>query len=194
MTIRTLTFTTLYPSETIPHHGIFVEQRLRHLLGSGEVETSVIAPVPWFPIKHPGMGEYALLASVPRRENRYGIDIAHPRFPRIPKIGMTVAPLLMALALRRTVAEHASKSPFDLIDAHYFYPDGVAAAILGRWLDKPVVITARGTDVNLIPNYTIPRKLILWAAEQSSAMITVSDALNSRLVDLGADKSKVTTL
>ena len=33
---------------------------------------------------------------------------------------------------------------FDAIDAHYFYPDGVAAAMLGRYFNKPVVITARG--------------------------------------------------
>ena len=194
MTIRTLTFTTLYPSQSVPHHGIFVEQRLRHLLRSGEVETGVIAPVPWVPIRHRSMGEYALLASVPRREERHGIDIQHPRFPRIPKVGMSIAPLLMAVALRRTVAQHGARSPFDIIDAHYFYPDGVAAAMLGKWLNKPVVITARGTDINLIPNFAIPKKWILWAAEQSRGIITVSDALRERLIELGVDETKITTL
>ena len=55
---------------------------------------------------------------------------------------------------------------FDLIDAHYFYPDGVAAALLGKWLNKPVVITGRGTDLNLIPQHTLPRMQIQWAARR----------------------------
>ena len=45
--IRTLLFSTLYPSVARPAHGIFVETRLRELLKTGEVETRVVAPVPW---------------------------------------------------------------------------------------------------------------------------------------------------
>jgi|GEM_PF-4892975 len=33
--IRTLLFSTLYPSSVRPGHGIFVETRLRHLLAQG---------------------------------------------------------------------------------------------------------------------------------------------------------------
>ena len=46
--VRTLLFSTLYPSASRPTHGIFVETRLRELLKSGAVETRVVAPVPWF--------------------------------------------------------------------------------------------------------------------------------------------------
>jgi hypothetical protein len=56
-----------------PSHGIFVETRLRHLLASGEVETRVIAPVPWFPFRHNMFGDYAHYAAVPRQEVRNGI-------------------------------------------------------------------------------------------------------------------------
>ncbi|MGH7000378.1 MAG: hypothetical protein ACREEA_02605 [Stellaceae bacterium] len=47
--IRILTFTTLYPNAAQPNHGIFVENRLRHLVASGRVAAHVLAPVPWFP-------------------------------------------------------------------------------------------------------------------------------------------------
>jgi hypothetical protein len=66
--IRTLLFSTLYPSCVRPSHGIFVETRLRHLLASGKVETRVVAPVPWFPFEHKRFGEYAKHAAVPRYE------------------------------------------------------------------------------------------------------------------------------
>ena len=44
-----LTFTTLYPSQTRPQHGIFVETRLRKLVESGAVDARVMTPCPWFP-------------------------------------------------------------------------------------------------------------------------------------------------
>jgi len=193
--IRTLLFSTLYPSSVRPNHGIFVETRLRHLLASGEVETYVIAPVPWFPFKHQRFGEYAKHAAVPAHEERNGIRIEHPRYLLLPKIGMNSAPYTLAstglAAAKRLIAEGYD---FDLIDAHYFYPDGVAATMIGKALGKPVVITARGTDINLIPQYDKPRKLILQAAEDCAAMITVSAALKNAIVGFGGTAQKITVL
>ena len=89
--IKLLTFTTLYPNESMPRHGVFVEQRLRQLLSSGEIDTRVVAPVPWFPFKHKRFGSYANFARVPQEEERHGIRINHPRYPLLPKIGMSTA-------------------------------------------------------------------------------------------------------
>jgi glycosyltransferase involved in cell wall biosynthesis len=118
------------------------------------------------------------MAATPARETRNGIDVLPPRYPVVPKVGMTVAPLLLAAAasgpLRRLQAEGFD---FDLIDAHYFYPDGVAAALLARLLRKPLAITARGTDLNLIPRHALPRRMIRWAARRADASIGVSQAL-----------------
>jgi teichuronic acid biosynthesis glycosyltransferase TuaC len=83
---------------------------------------------------------------------------------------------------------------FDLIDAHYFYPDGVAAALLGRWLGKPVVITARGSDLNLFPSFVGPRRLIRWAAHEAAAVVTVSDTLRGALLELDVDAGRITVL
>ncbi len=83
---------------------------------------------------------------------------------------------------------------FDAIDAHYVYPDGVAAVWLGKRFGLPVVMTARGTDVNLIPRYPRPRRLIQGAIRDCAAMIAVSGALKQALVDLGAPDGKVTVL
>jgi glycosyltransferase involved in cell wall biosynthesis len=193
--VRTLTFSTLFPNAEQPSHGIFVENRLRHLVASGAVETRVVAPVPWFPSDHPLFGAYARYARVPSAESRHGIKILHPRFAVIPKIGMTAAPLLLYLGARSAVrAMLAEGWSFDLIDAHYFYPDGVAAVLLGRELGRPVVITARGTDINLVPEHAASRRMIRWAAAHADAMITVCEALRSRLVALGADPARVRTL
>lgn len=46
-----LVLTTLYPNSVKPRHGIFIETRLKKLIGSGLCQADVIAPVPWFPFK-----------------------------------------------------------------------------------------------------------------------------------------------
>lgn len=180
--IRTLLFSTLYPSRARPLHGLFVETRLRELLRTGEVETTVMAPVPWFPSAHPRWGDYAAMAATPARETRSGIDVLHPRYPVVPKVGMTIAPLLLAAAsigpIRRLIAEGRD---FDLIDAHYFYPDGVAATMLARHFRKRVVVTARGSDLNVISRYPTARWLMQWAARHADASIGVCSALAEQI-------------
>jgi glycosyltransferase involved in cell wall biosynthesis len=190
-----MSFSTLYPNPETPFHGIFVENRLRHLIQSGEVAAMMVAPVPWFPFKHQTFGRYASFARVPYEEQRRGVTVLHPRYPRMPKVGMSSAPFLMYAALRKLCAEILkARFRFDLIDAHYFYPDGVAAALLGQSLGKPVVITARGTDVNLIPEYGVPRRLVRWAAARAAGVVAVSGALRERLIELGVPGSRVEVL
>jgi glycosyltransferase involved in cell wall biosynthesis len=192
--IRLLTFSTLFPNAERPNHGVFVENRLRHLVASGAAGSVVVAPVPWFPATAARFGDWARHARAPRQEMRHGLQVLHPRYPVLPRIGMSVAPWLMLRALlpmlRRLHAQHR----FDAIDAHYVYPDGVAAVWLGRRLGLPVVVTARGTDVTLIPGYAVPRRLIRGAIRDAAALISVSAALKQGLVALGAPDDKVTVL
>ena len=193
--MKLLTYTSLYPSARQPQHGVFVENRLRRIVECGDVTARVVAPAPWFPFAGSRFGQYGAFAEIPDRETRFGIDIRHPRYPVLPRIGMSVAPALMYAATRAAVRRlRDDATGFDLIDAHYFYPDGVAAAMLGRALGRPVAITARGTDVNLIPDYPAPRRQILRAAEQASAIIAVSDALRRRMIDIGIAADRITVL
>ena len=193
--MRLLTFSTLFPSAARPNHGIFVENRLRHLVASGEIVSTVVAPAPWFPSASPRFGDWALHAQTPEWETRHGLEIHHPRFPVIPRIGMSLAPWLLYRAMIPVVRRLlAAGNRFDAIDAHYVYPDGVAAVWLGHRFGLPVVITARGTDVNLIPRFAIPRRLIQNAIHGAAALVAVSAALKAVLVELGAPDEKVTVL
>ena len=176
--VRTLLFSTLFPSSVRPGHGIFVQTRLRELLATGAVDVRVVAPVPWFFSSHSRFGDYALYARTPRRETLQGVPVFHPRYPLPPKVGMTLAPLSMALAAAPVIRSILAEGfDFDLIDAHYYYPDGVAAALLAKWFSKPLVVTARGSDINLISQYRWPRRMMQWAARRAAASIGVSKAL-----------------
>lgn len=193
--MKILLFSSLFPSAQRPIHGIFVETRLRELVKTGQVQAKVVAPVPWFPSTHPRFGEYAQFAATPPLEHRNGLEVHHPRYLLLPRIGMNMAPYAMARGALSTIRQlRRDGFDFDLIDAHYYYPDGVAAGLLARWLGKPFVVTARGTDLNLIPQYARPRRLILETATNASASIGVCQALMDSLRDLGADPSKLNTL
>jgi glycosyltransferase involved in cell wall biosynthesis len=185
--MRILTFTTLYPNAAASTHGIFVENRLRCFAHAAEAEVRVLAPVPWFPFKSERFGRYAVYARAPRAEERFGFMVEHPRFFVPPKVGMTVAPLLLFAVARRAARQLAQSGwDFDLIDAHYFYPDGVAAVMLGRALSRPVTITARGSDLGAIARrYAPQRAMVRWAARNADAVITVSQGLREELLALG---------
>lgn len=193
--MRVLVATTLYPNEVSPNHGIFVENRFRAVLAAQDIEVKVVAPAPWFPLDSKIFGSWAKYAKIPSQEQRYGIDIRHPKYLVIPKLGMTAA----VHALEHALFKQAQKLiecgwDFDLIDAHYFYPDGVAAARVAEKLGKPIVITARGSDINLIPQYHWQRMMVLEAAQKSTANITVCQALKDEMIRIGAQPDKITVL
>ncbi len=190
--LRVLVFSTLYPSSARPGFGLFVETRLRELLASGQVQARVVAPVPWFYSTDPRHGDRARMAATPRAEQRHGIEVLHPRYALPPRIGQNIAPFVLALgalpAVRRLQREGFD---FDLVDAHFYYPDGVAAALLARWLGKPLVITARGSDLNVFGRDAIPRALMRWAAGVASASVGVCQALVDVLRGWGVDAASL---
>lgn len=179
----------------MPAHGVFVENRLRAYRARHDCDVKVIAPVPWFPFRNGTFGKYARWARAPKREWRDGIEVRHPRYFLPPKAGMSHAPRALARCLRREVDRLTREGwDFDFIDSHYFYPDGVAAVDVAAALGKPVAVTARGTDVNLIPSHPGPRRKILNAAVKADAVIAVAQALKDELVRLGAPEQKVCVL
>ena len=194
--LRVLTFSSLFPSEARPRHGIFVENRLLHLVRDCDVDARVVAPVPWFPFRGEVFGSYGRLAATPRRALRPGgLRVSYPRYLMLPKVGVGRQPDHMArgaLGDIRALVDTGWQP--ELIDAHYLYPDGVAASLLAERLGLPFVMTARGTDVNLLAQMPGPGRRIVEAAARAAAVIAVSQPLKERLVALGVDAAKVTVL
>tara|TARA_R110001599_G_scaffold353742_2_gene596044 strand:- start:19791 stop:20984 length:1194 start_codon:yes stop_codon:yes gene_type:complete len=193
--MKVLLYSTLYPNSAQPGHAPFVEQRLLQLINSGGIEARVVAPVPWFPFKHPMFGEYGLFARVGSSEERSGVTVDHPKYPVIPKIGMNLAPFLMALwSLPRLLKIRRQGYKFDVIDAHFVYPDGLAAVLLGKWFKVPVVVTGRGSDIALHLGYAFPRWLTRKLLPSAAALVTVCDALKQDLLKLGITEPETTVL
>ncbi len=195
--MKVLVFSSLFPNARQPSHGIFVENRLRQLMAyAPDLDVRVVAPVPWFPFDHPRFGTYARYAGVPATEQRHGIEVLHPRYPVIPKVGMRVAPWSMYRWTRATLRRVRQQGfDFDLIDAHYFYPDGVAAMHLAAEFDRPFVVTGRGTDLHTIARtFPAPRRMIQAVARSAAHLITVAQSLKDCLIDIEVPADHVSVL
>lgn len=186
--LRVLTFTSLFPGPGRPNHGVFVRNRLEHLLATQRVEALVVAPVPRPP--------WALRDTLrDTGATARGAPVLHPGFAHVRGLGQYLAPWALRRAGLRALADPTlAGRRFDLIDAHYLYPDGVAALALGRRLGIPVVVTARGSDVTQMPDHAWPRRAIGRVIREAAALIAVSGGLRARLVELGAPAEKVTVL
>jgi glycosyltransferase involved in cell wall biosynthesis len=128
-----------YPNAVLPNLGLWVERLVRHTAGA--CQARVIAPVPYCP-PLPGLSEYSRFRRVPLRSESQGIVVHHPRLlvgPGRSLYGLEA--LSYYFAVGRLVARMRSEFPFDVIHAHFSYPDGVAAAWLGRRYGVPVVVT-----------------------------------------------------
>lgn len=205
--INLLVITTLYPNQKQFRHGIFVENRVKSLMKSGRVNAVVVAPVPWFPgallwlwnvmglSRWVSLDQYKQYQNIPNEEFRSGIRVLHPRYLVIPKVGMYLTPFFLALTLLLTIS-HLRRTgvKWDMVDSHYFYPDGVAVAMVSRWFKVPFCITARGSDINVIPDYWLARKMIVWAASKSAKNLCVSGDLNRKMNSLGMDSTKIVTV
>ena len=80
---------------------------------------------------------------------------------------------------------------FDIIDAHYIYPDGFAGVMLGRKFNVPVVVSARGSDINDFPRFKAIKPLIQRTLFMADHVISVCNALKDAMIRLGCKSEKI---
>lgn len=188
--MRVLTFTSLFPNHEKPNLGVFIYQRIAHLSKMPGNHVEVIAPVPYFPRWLRGT-RWKKLGQVPAREQIGDLTVYHPRYLLLPKISMPFHGFLIFSGTFRLARRLHRQTPFDCIDAHFVYPDGFAAAVLGKLLKLPVILSARGTDINLYPSFKMIRPMIRWALKHSAGAIAVSSSLRDVMVELGFSRESV---
>ena len=187
---RLIVFSSLFPNSVQPHAGLFIRERMfrvgRHL------PLTVVSPRPWFP------GQSLIRRLRPgyrpqpaRLEKQDGIEVRFPHFLALPGLLRQLDGAMMALACLPTVWR-LKRQGYNLIDAHFAYPDGYAATLLGRWLSLPTSITLRGTEVPHSRNPAL-RARVARALARATRVFSVSDSLRQLAISLGlpAEKGRV---
>ena len=188
--MRVLTFTTLFPNAAQPTLGIFISQRMAHFARRPGNEVRVIAPVAYAP-RWLRWARLRALSGVRGEERQGNLTVEHPRYFLLPKISMPLHGLLIFLGSVRCARRLKREMDFDCIDAHYIYPDGLAAILLGKMLGAPVVLSARGTDINLFPKFRLIRPMIRWTLRRAQGLIAVCGALKEEMAALGVSADRV---
>jgi teichuronic acid biosynthesis glycosyltransferase TuaC len=188
--LRVLTFTSLYPNKVNPLQGIFIHQRVKHLARRSGNSLEVIAPVPYFPSWLP-VARWQQFSQIPREETIEDVRIHHPRYPFLPGISMPAHGMLMYLSSISLARRLHLENKFDCIDAHFVYPDGFAAVRLGKKLGLPVVVSARGTDINFYPSFRLIRPMLRWTLAQAAGAIAVSADLKNKMIALGIPEARI---
>jgi teichuronic acid biosynthesis glycosyltransferase TuaC len=190
--MNVLTYTSLFPNSEMPEHGIFVARRMAAFAAVTEHQVEVVAPVPYFPSFIPAPARWKTWSRVPAQEVRDGLRVHHPRYLNPPVVGMRHYGRLMAAGTGATLARLlAGGFRFDVIDAHFAYPDGYAALQLARKLNRPVVVSARGADVYRNNKFPAIVPLLREVCAGAARFIAVSRELADDLVDLGAPPDRV---
>lgn len=189
--MRILTFTSLFPNAVRPEFGVFVYQRVASLARRAGHQIQVMAPVPYFPSWLP-IRRWRTFSQVPKTETVGRLPVVHPRYLLLPGI-MPLHGFLIFLGCLREARRLHRRCHFDCIDAHYVYPDGFAAVLLGKALGIPVFLSARGTDINVFPGFRLIRPMIRWALNRAAGVVAVSVALKEVMLGIGvpADKMQV---
>ena len=184
--MRVLVLSSVYPTPKLPNFGRMVRERIRR--AGGRAEVAVVAPYPWFPMN--GWLRGREWTGVPAVEQRDGLPVHHRRFLSVPRFFKSLDGLLYFLSVFPLVRRLHRAHRFALIDAHFAYPDGFAAALCGRLLGVPVMITLRGSIVRLA-TYRFHCPQLRLALAGAAGIVAVSDSLKAVAVSLGTPPDKV---
>ena len=182
-------FSSLFPNSLQPMTGLFIRERMFRV--AQHLPMTVVAPVAWFPFQslirrlRPGFRPPA-----PGDEVQNEISVFHPRFLSIPGTLKSLDGLMMALGCLPRLWRLKRQGRLDVLDAHFAYPDGYAATLLGRWLKVPVTITLRGTETRHVATSQL-KPLVQSALHRASRVFSVSESLRQVAIGSGASPSKV---
>jgi len=184
--MRVLVLSSVYPTAAMPLRGLFVHERTRHL--AALCHAQVVAPIPWFPGNRWLRG--ADRSNAIRMEQLDALQVFHPRFLSVPRYAKSADGLLYFLSLLPFMARFRRKFPFDLVDAHFAYPDGFAGLLFAQLFRVPLAVTLRGTEVPFA-RFRIRRAQIRYVLRHADRVLPVSDSLARLARTLGAPPDRI---
>jgi glycosyltransferase involved in cell wall biosynthesis len=185
--VNVLFLTHAFPRFLGDPAGSFILRLAVALVGEG-VTTTVVAP------HAPGLPERETLDGVVIRRFRY----APERYETLAYTGTMADQVRSSWAARVALAgllasaayateRHRRESQPQLLHAHWWFPNGLIAAVISAVRKVPLVTTFHGSDVRLTHATGRVRPLFARVARQSAALTAVSTWLATRAHELAPD-------
>ena len=188
--LKILSLTTVYPNPHEPGHGVFVRARLQAIGALADVK--VVAPLALLDYSNPhgkvfGRRRFAMWQ---RDQNP---EVVYPRWV-FPPFGTPINVLCLLFRLLPTLRRIRREFAFDVIDAHFGYPEGVAACLLAAVFRCPFTVTLRGSEAVPHADYRLRRLCMQWTFRRAARIFAVSPELRNFAISLGADPSRTKTV
>lgn len=170
----------MFPRPGDEQFGLFVQARLSAAAALADIE--VLAPVARVEYGNPGK-RFPDLSLTPQERMEGPLRVLHPRwlYPPLPTFTNSFWLHLAVRGLARRVRE---RFPFQLIDAHFGFPEAAAADRLARAAGVPFTVTLRGNET--MHGRSRARRAVMQAALRRAArVITVSGPLRDYAIELG---------
>ena len=152
--IRVLHIARNSPNNVRPTLGLWTQRLV--LAATRFADPTVIAPILYAP---PFLPEsFAKFRRIVPQRRDVGYDVFHPRVLLAPGYALhRFEAALMWPTVRRLADRLHAERRFDLIHAHFIFPDGILAARLGRRYRVPVVTTEQAPWRPWLDNYPAVR-------------------------------------
>jgi glycosyltransferase involved in cell wall biosynthesis len=177
-----------FPIPEEPYRGRPVYETVRSLATMATVK--VLCPVATYPAPsslHPRSYRY-----YPAPQSDFslpGVDAEYLEYPVFPYFSRACNGILC----RKKLMPRLRREQPQLVLAYWLYPVGYAAVTAAEELGVPSVVVGRGSDVCCIDGI-VQRQLTRRTLHGASYVITVSEALRRRAIELGARPSQCKTV
>jgi len=189
---RVLVLSRNFPNPALPTLGIWTARLVQ--ASRSAADPVVVAPVPWVPpgLPRESFGRYR---AVPASRTDDGVAVYHPRVPQSPGYALHALEAMAAYPFVRRITDilHGER-PFDLIHAHFIYPDGVIAARLGARYGIPVMTTEHAPWLPWLADYPRVRRQVERALPHIRLVTTVSDAVRRQALEIADGATQVAVL
>lgn len=169
-----------YPNNVLDGLGLWVKRLVQQC--ATQCDFSVVSPVPYVP-PLPVPDYYRRFRTIPKMSCPDNIPVFHPRFLVGPGMRFQFTEAAMYYLSTMSLVERIRKTfPFDLIHAHFSFPDGVVAALLGRRYGVPVVVTEHALwRPHRMEDSQFVRSQASWAVRNSTFHIAVSRSVKASI-------------
>jgi glycosyltransferase involved in cell wall biosynthesis len=147
-------------------------------------EVRIVQPVPCFPVVRP-LPQWARTDS----HEVEGSTIDHAPMFYFPGVLKSLDGRWLERAVLRILPRLGGGQSFDVLDAHFGFPDGVGCVRLGRRLGRPVFVTVRGLETDVVGDAAAGPQLVS-SLNEAAGVISVSHVLRDLLVSRGVRESQ----
>jgi len=187
---RLLVLSSNYPVAGYALRGLWAERLTRAALGCAD--PVVLVPSPRFGLWRPDRNERSAEPAENRASAATVMQVRTPpvlfRFFHALEAGLALP------AVRRAAARLHRERRFDLIHAHFVYPEGVVAARIGHQLGVPVVVSEHANWRPWLDRHPAVRRQVLAALSDLRRITAPSEATLATIRALAGERARLVRL